>query len=173
MSYTAQAVALADAEEIGDAIVSATGRCGFSGLAPAAYRGLIRAAVALGARVRRVPPAWTDDAELFAEVADIIDQIMGRLTAIRSLWAQANAALAAELAKDDDDQDATLIADCYNARGVLAAAARGFSHLLMCVATVTDDTHETYQSAYDLVLSGHLMPYEGRFLSGEAATAVY
>lgn len=188
MSYYPRAEHLANLEEHADVAAEMCGRCRAAGLDPRIYRGLIGAAVALGQRPKRAL-AWASDVEMVEGAEDLMTQLAVRQVEIRSLAAEAEAALAqarielasAEAAltraKKDKDRAAAqariakakaVIADCMAALGLLATASEQVDYAVAKLIELPDQLGDTYAEAYETVRSGHVLPHDGRWLGQTA-----
>lgn len=165
--HTAEAMRIVDTDDLAVGLSHTAGRCLASGLDPDAYQGVLRACFTLAQRPWRNSAKWRDDQQMFGEVEELHTTITARLGLIDRYSDTVSVRLAAELAKDDDDRDAALIADCSEALRILNEARPQYQALAAMLATVHDDTRDVYQAAYALVEQGHVMPYDGRFIAGQ------
>ncbi|MBO2461636.1 hypothetical protein [Actinomadura violacea] len=168
MSHTAEAMTIVDTDQLAVGLSHTAGRCLASGLDPDAYRGVLSACFALAQRPWRGTSAqWRDDQQMFGEVEELHTAITAQIGLIDRYTDTVSTRLAAELAKDEDDRNTALIADCKQALRILHEARPQFEALAAMLATVHDDTRDTYQAAYALVDQGRVMPYDGRFVAGQ------
>jgi hypothetical protein len=186
--------------ELGDGIAATVlGGARTAGLDPAAYAPLTGAALALGADqvvvYRATGPAHPSDVAFLAAVADaeddardlfaaagkLADQVTAALDAAHDDLDDALADLAAAQAAEDDDAaaDATAraaaarvrIQACERALAVLAELDRRLRYAIARLQAAPAALGETYEAAYDLIRAGGLMPFDGRWLTGEDGPA--
>lgn len=139
--------------------------------------------------------AHPDDITFLADVADAEDDARDLLTAAGKLAEQVTTALdtahgdlddaladlaAARAARDKDAaEDAaeraadarTRIGACDRALALLAEVDRRLRHAIARLQAVPTVLGETYESVYGLIRAGGRMPYEGRWITGEAPPA--
>jgi hypothetical protein len=186
----ARARELADqALELGEGIAATIlGGARTAGLDPAAYAPLTGAALALGAdRVavyRATGPAHPSDVAFLAAVADAEDDARDLLTAAGKLAGQVTAGLDAAnnglldaladaaLALEDEDADCAadaraLVQACDRALVVLAELDRRLRHAIARLQAAPAALGEAYEPVYNLVRAGGLMPFEGRWITGD------
>jgi hypothetical protein len=197
----ARARELADqALELGEGIAATIlGGARTAGLDPASYAPLTGAALALGVgRVtvyRAAGPAHPSDVAFLAAVADAEDDARDLFAAARKLADQVAAGLdiandgllealadmGEALAAEDEDAatDAAGRADaaraqiqaCDRALVVLAELDRRLRHAIARLQAAPAALGETYESVYDLIRAGGLMPFAGRWLTGDDGPA--
>jgi len=175
--------------ELGEGIAATIlGGARAAGLDPAAYAPLTGAALALGAdRVtiyRATGPAHPSDVAFLAAVADAEDDARDLFAAAGKLADQGTAALDAAygdledaLASGGEDADAEA-ADarvrglvCERALAVLAELDRRLRHAIARLQAAPAALGETYESVYDLIRAGGLMPFDGRWITGDDSAA--
>jgi hypothetical protein len=188
MSYTTEAEHLADTEELGEETADIAGRTLATGLDPEVTRGILVATVILEKRPNR-GPAWANDAEMVSAIDDLNLGLWGRITAIKRLRAEVEAALEqaeADLAaarralagaKDDAAraaaqakmrQAAAVIGDCEAALEILQDVEQRLLVAASKFLAPGDDLADVYEAAYDTVSRGHVLPHDGRFLGASA-----
>jgi len=193
----ARARGLADLGELTETVTGILGGARRAGLDPAALGGLVGAAAALGAAGIKVYAAgrgpgtrYADEREFLGALADAEDGIAERLKAAGRLHDQAVAALdsaldaldAARAMRTGEPCDgchgrkAAAIADaearvrlCEDAIEILEPLTARLRHALARIRAVPSDLGETYESVYNLIRRGGVMPYEGRWIEGARA----
>lgn len=163
-----------------------------AGLDPAVHAPLTGAALALGAdqiTVYTAGPqaghrAHPDDITFLADVADAEDDARELFTAASKLADQVTTAL--DTARDDlddalssDDEGAAAraadararIGVCDRALGLLAEMDRRLRHAIARLQAAPAVLGETYESVYNLIRAGGLMPFDGRWLTGDDSPA--
>jgi hypothetical protein len=186
--------------ELGDGIAATIlGGARAAGLDPAAYAPLTGAALALGAdRVivyRATGPAHPSDVAFLAAVADaeddardlfaaaskLADQVTTALDTAHEDLEDALADLAAAQAAEDEGAAAAAAARaaaarvriqvCERALAILAELDRRLRHAIARLQAAPAALGETYESVYDLIRAGGLMPFDGRWLTGDDGPA--
>ena len=194
----ARARELADLGELAEEVTAILGGGRRAGLDPDALGGLVGAAAALGAAGITVYAAgkgpgtrYADEGEFLGALADAEDDIAERLKAAGRLHDQAVTAL-------DSALDALEAARAMPTRrqvrrmprtrrpprsptprrasGCARPPSRSSSrstarlrHALARIRAVPSDLGETYESVYNLIRRGGVMPYEGRWIEGARA----
>jgi hypothetical protein len=173
---------LADqARELADAMTEAglsvarllLGSACTAGLDPAVFAPLTGAALALGADQLTVytaeGPAHPDDVCFLADVCDAEDDAREILGSASTLADKVTAALDAALDAADDQDPAAgrRIGLCETALDLLAEIDRRLRHAIARLSSVPVVLGETYESVYDLIRAGGLMPVDGRWMTGE------
>lgn len=164
MSYAVQASILADTEELATTAGQAVGSSRRAGLDPSAYRGLIAATVTLGGRPLNAH-AWDNDQEMGWAVSELQSEVEYRLYQATNLAAEATKTLNIE--RNKKKPDVNVIDDCVRALNILAPLRARLSYALSRLHPVPDDLEDTYAESYDLVRSGHHLPFNGRWTTGE------
>lgn len=189
MSRFAQAEQLADLKWIATTIGGAIRRCRRSGLDPQSYAGLVGAAVvlsspgatsALTATLSRIAAKpWRDDNELLRHVLELEVWLSTRLNEISRFTASVEADLAKaievfETTDDEDEEDEAwrTICDCRAALEVVEPAVPRLRHALIRVRAVPEELGEHYTAAYRTLSRGHVLPFEGRWFTGEPAPGI-
>jgi hypothetical protein len=182
MSRFARADANIDLTEALPYISEAIGRSRSTGLDPAAYAGLIGAAFALGgtggriealAALRLIRPftRWRNDGELLDFILEIELIIRARLGILTAMAAQfeADRAHALELMEHASSyqRGRLILRDCNAALAILQPAIDRLRYALSRVAAVPTDLGERYEAAYNTLQRGHVLPHDGRFITGE------
>jgi hypothetical protein len=190
----ARARELADLGELAEEVAAILGGGRRAGLDPDALGGLIGAATVLGAAGITVYAAgkgpgtrYADEREFLSALADAEDDIAERLKAAGQLHDQAVTALDSALdaldaaramhTKEKCDgchaRKAAAIVDaearvrlCEAAIEILMPLAARLRHALARIRAVPSDLGETYESVYNLIRRGGVMPYEGRWIEG-------
>jgi hypothetical protein len=186
--------------ELGEGIAATIlGGARTAGLDPASYAPLAGAALALGADqvtvYRALGPAHPSDVAFLAAVADaeddardlfaaagkLAEQVTAALDAARDDLEDALAGLAAAQAAEDEDAAADAAARaaaarvriqvCERALTVLAELDRRLRHAIARLQAAPAALGETYESVYDLIRAGGLMPFDGRWLTGDDSPA--
>lgn len=194
MSWTAQAEALAeDAREMGGLAAVIHAAAWSAGVEPQATQGLTGAALALGATVAmlmtRTHPL-REDREMTSHAADIEADTAGLLKRAQNMLAGAGAALDeaheaaikakraalsmaanAQAALQALDIALACIADCEAALEILADLAARLDYARTCLERVPDDLLTTYEIPYDHIRCGGKLPFQGDFLTEDAAAA--
>lgn len=178
MSRLARAEALADTAETGDDIALIAGRCRATGLDPASYAPIMGAAMALG------PRAWTATDCPYHLDRELIDDLLDQITAIAERQ-QAHARLHTETAHahvqaarlldtatpqthpDDLAGWRSTISDCTAAAEALSGLRSRLRVARTKLTAAPAQLGETYQAVYTLLEQGRVMPYNGRWLTGE------
>ena len=174
MSYTGVAAALADTGDLADTAAALAGRCRATGLDPMAYRGLAGAAAVLGHR--RIPPAqvpWASDRELVQGVAELRDAVIGRDRRLTRLEEHARITLhharkqAAALPWEKMPEPIRYaIVDSLRAINIVEAVSGNISYASARLAAVPAELGDRYAAAYALIAAGHVLPRNGRWLTG-------
>jgi len=175
--------------ELGEGVATVIlGGARTAGLDPAAYAPLTGAALALGAGqvtvYRAAGPAHPTDTAFLAAVADAEDEAHDLFTAAGKLADQVTTALdtaSGELddaLASDDKGAAARAADararidaCERALGLLAELDRRLRHAIARLQAAPAALGETYESVYNLIRAGGLMPFDGRWLTGDDGPA--
>jgi hypothetical protein len=174
------------ARELGADLTGILGGARHAGLDPDAYRPLVGAAITLGSSrlsvyaAGRALPALTaaelpSDVAFLSCLADAEDDATELLTSASVLAKKATAALdaALELAEDGETSADRAIgreraAACEEAIGILAELDQRLRYAIGRIQAVPEALGETYESVYNLIRAGGLMPFDGRWLTGEA-----
>ena len=187
---------LADLSDLAEDVVRILGGARGAGLDPAALGGLVGAAYALGAnpiavytagrRIRR--GGYPTEREFVADLAAAEDDTADRLRAVSRLQADTVAAMDAALEALEEAKAMPVrepCKGCHDARDAAIAAAEARITVCERVAAITDplaarlahalrrlravpaDLGEVYESVYRLVRQGGVMPFAGRWISGE------
>ncbi|MGI5155849.1 hypothetical protein [Microbispora sp. CA-102843] len=182
MSWTSQAEVAADTSELGIAGRGMCGRCRATGLHPSAYAPLTGATVALGTW----PLTGSGDGYVpFGSDRDLVDQlldfgiaILGRydrvVTLVRMIVlrrAELLAWIASAIRGDPVEAWQAEVVDCTTALEVLAGVPRRLRAAAGRVAATPAALGETYAEVYRLVAAGRVLPYNGRWLTGEVILA--
>jgi hypothetical protein len=179
-SWTSQAEVLAHTREIGDDIALIAGRCRYTGLDPRSFAPIMGAAMALGSRPWHImETAYASDSELIGDVLDLDIRLWQHANAyirLRSNIVQAHAQAGARFAQaaQAEPPDRPMMAywaavkgDCEAALEVLAGLAPRLRAARAKLAQAPAQLGDTYLAVYDLLRQGRVMPYDGRFLTGE------
>lgn len=191
--WTAQAQLLADAiREPGFACAALNASAWAAGVNPDATAGLIGAAAVLtsgecGPQLwAQADPCPSDSAllagaaELEGAVAELLKYASDMARDCRRALAAAGAAAArAAAALDAATTDAARgaaesalaaaraeIADCEAALEIIDDAGRRLAHAANCLRKVPDDLAGTYETPYQHVRDGGMLPHDGEFLTG-------
>ncbi|OPG10574.1 hypothetical protein [Microbispora sp. GKU 823] len=180
MSWTSHAEVAADTSELGSLGRDLCGRCRATGLHPNAYAPLTGATLALG-----VWPLtggghgyapFASDRELVDQLLDFGIAILGqydrvvtlvRMAALRQ--AELLAWIASATKGDPVEAWQAELVDCTTALEVLAGVPRRLRAAAGRVAATPAALGETYVEVYRLVAAGRVLPYNGRWLTGEMA----
>jgi hypothetical protein len=161
---------------------------------PDALNGLVGAAFALGADQIAVyqagtngEPAYGDESEFMAAVAEAEDdaedlrraamRLRAEVVAARGLarLAYASAFLMPVLTAEQRrqrrealDKAQLRIDTCNEALDILADMISRLDYALRRLGAVPSDLGDTYESVYDLIRHGGVMPYDGDFIAGPA-----
>ena len=180
MSWTSQAETLADTEELGGDVALMAGRCRATGLDPRAFAPIMGAAMALGARPSAIMDyAYSSDQELIEELLEHASAIYQRELDTIRLWSQAAAARQWAIASyttaqalNPPDYEAmrrwrAVWADCDAALEVLTNIPRRLRAARTRLTMAPAELGDTYQAVYDTLAQDRVMPYDGRWLTGE------
>jgi hypothetical protein len=128
-----------------------------------------------------VADAEDDARDLFHAAGKLADQVTAALDTANDDLEEALAALAAAQAAEDEDaaaEAAARAADarariqvCERALAVLAELDRRLRHAIARLQAAPAVLGETYESVYDLIRSGGLMPFDGRWITGDDGAA--
>ncbi len=193
----ARARELASLGELAEEVTGILGGGRRAGLDPDALGGLVGAAAALGTAGIKVYAAgrgpgtrYADEGAFLGALAGAEDDIAERLKAAGQLHDQAVTALDSALdaldaaramhTKEKCDgchaRKAAAIVDaearvrlCEDAIEILEPLAARLRHALARIRAVPSDLGETYESVYNLIRRGGVMPYEGRWIEGARA----
>jgi hypothetical protein len=128
-----------------------------------------------------VADAEDDARDLFAAASKLAEQVTAALDTARDDLEDALADLAAAQAAEDADAAADAAAEaaaraaaarvriqvCERALTVLAELDRRLRHAIARLQAAPAALGETYESVYDLIRAGGLMPFDGRWLTGD------
>ncbi|WP_431897963.1 hypothetical protein [Nonomuraea sp. bgisy101] len=175
--WTAQAEVLADTTDLGADAAMMCGRGRATGLDPVSIRSLIGATLALGVCPLR-GEGWTpyrtdrdlveDLVELSVAVNDYgrrVEQLVRRVAARRFT-------LIRYLSESEEDHPQRPewrreLVDCNTALAVLRPLPRRLAVVSAKLTACPVQLGETYAAVYALVAAGRVMPYRGRWLTGE------
>lgn len=176
---------LADVDELAATIIDILGRTRNAGLDPGALGGLVGAAHALGADSLTTYAAehltvgrYADERQFLTHLADAEDDIAERRHAADRLHHQVTAALDAALDRLDEAEATSAVAEAERAIGTCEAAlavldqlTRQLRRALARLRAVPGDLGETYESVYNLLRRGGVLPHHGRWITGQEPKA--
>lgn len=163
MSILNAAIATADTEQQAADALFITSRCEAAGMDPDSYRCVIGAMVRLGPAVTVKGPAWRNDHEFVAALLDLECDLFTKLQQINSLISRIQAAIE----QINEYTRVEHIEALHASLDVLHPAAARITSALNRVIAAPEELAETYAVCYRHVRSGRLLPYRGRFISGE------
>lgn len=172
---------LSDLEELGENAARQCGRCQATGLVARSYRCLLGVAYAL-----RTPyvamlhrgPAWRDDVQFVTQVIDLHCDIYERRVRVNVLVQQTRERVAelwaayeciADVEKEAAEAEAILfeIGILEDALRRLLPAQVRLGYALERIALAPDELGDVYAAAYRLVRAGRVLPFNGRWLTGD------
>lgn len=196
MSYHSEAVALQHrAEEAGCQAATWHAAALAAGVDAEAVRGLMGAALVLAAPLTVIlgdAPPWEQDklmlsatedtAALVAETArdarrlgdqarDALEDAQAALAAARAAYASASGPADASTAEAAMSAALAQISSCTSALELLEDLTQRLAHAHARLESVPDDLREVYEAHYRLVRKGRVLPFEGRWLTGETRRA--
>lgn len=182
MTWLAQAEVLADTSETGADIALIAGRCRATGLDPKSFAPIMGAAMALGSRPWHIMECrYGSDEELIGDLLDMDARLFRRQDAyikMRSAIVRTRAhaiAMFNDAANQnpplamDMDHWAGSIAACDAALDVLAPLPARLRLARAGLGRAPAELGETYEAVYRLLSQGHVMPHDGRWVTGEEA----
>ena len=166
MGFADQAQVLADTSELGYAAGTIYASAGRTGLDPLAIAGLTGVALALAgvAYMRENQRPYATDRELLDDTEALDVAIFRREHECAAL--RDTALSAAVSAAEGPDGDA-IRADAQAALDVLAEVMPRLRYARLRLTAVPRDLAERYEAPQDLVRKGGVMPYAGRWITGE------
>lgn len=182
MGWTAQAEVLVDTTGIGADGAMMCGRCRATGLDVRSFSPLIGATLALG--VRPLSGAgwspWSADRELVDALLDLVALVAARYTECIGFIGEAVATRAAaykRIAALDPEENAddirwlrVNIANCSTALEVIAPLPARLRAAMARLNAAPGRLGDTYAAVYRLVEAGRVLPYDGRWITGEEPT---
>lgn len=183
VTWTARAEVLAVTRSIGDDIALMAGRCRATGLDPQSFAPIMGAAMALGSHPWHLMECpYTRDEELIGDLLDIGDRLMRRQNGylrLRSsiVAARGHAVAMYNQAASQDPPNtmdmgywATVRIDCETALDVLTGLPSKLRAARAKVESAPAQLGETYEAVYALLSQGHVMPHDGRWMTGEESS---
>jgi hypothetical protein len=166
MSLLQIAIDTADTSEEAAVAAFIMSRCHASGLAAAAYRCVVGAAVNLGLAGGSRQQAWRNDHEFVGALIDLECDLFTKLQAINSVIAMVQAEWANT---PNTRENVPYFAALQAAMDMLVPARDRVTAALNRVIAAPDELADTYAVCYRHVRSGRSLPYRGRFISGDVA----
>ena len=165
MTILGDAIATANLEDLAESAALIVARCHATGLDPSSYRCALSAAVRLGITTWGISARWNSDNDYVGALIDLECDLFTKLQQISAMIARYAAALEAEYGKVL--QRPKVIAALQAALEILATARDKATAALNRVMAAPDELTGTYAAAYHHVRSGRVLPFNGRFISGE------
>ncbi|WP_433516481.1 hypothetical protein ACQP2T_13465 [Nonomuraea sp. CA-143628] len=164
MSLLQIAIDTADTSEEAAIAALIMSRCHASGLAAAAYRCVVGAAINLGLNEGLRGPAWRQDVEFVGALIDLECDLFAKLQHINRVIAQ----IQYEWANTPNiPENAAYFHALQAAADVLGPARGRVTAALNRIIRAPEELAETYAACYRHVRAGRQLPYRGRFISGE------
>lgn len=168
MSILSLAIEAADTSEQAETAALIMSRCHASGLDAGAYRCVIGAALHLGLTAAVRGPAWRNDQEFMGALIDLECDLHTKLQDIHSKIAIVRAEWANTPHTSENTADLAILQAAMDT--LIPARSRVIAALNRVIAA-PDELTETYAACYRHVRAGKTLPYNGRFISGEAVVA--
>lgn len=165
MTIVSDAINAANLEEEAATAAMIVSRCHSTGLDARSYRCVIGAAVTLGMAPWSRLPRWSGDQEFVNALIDLECDLYGRLQQIVGMIARLNAAYEA---CPKTKRNADYLAAIETALSILGPARVKVTTALNRIMAAPDELADTYAACYRLVRAGRVLPFDGRFISGEA-----